>query len=226
MKILIVEDETRLAEAIAQLLSRENYNTEIAYDGEDGYELLMTGDFDLVLLDIMLPSMDGMTLLKRIREARVSIPVLMLTARNKTSEKINGLDTGADDYLAKPFDSGELLARVRALLRRRGEIMPEEKLVCGNLWLDHRRLKMGTTCKELTITKKEADLLEYLIQKKGLVSSKEQITEKLWGYNSEMEYNNVEVYISFLRKKLKHLEADSEIKTRRGLGYCLEMSDV
>ena len=222
MNILVVEDEVRLAEAIAQLLRQENYTVEIANDGETGYDLLKTGDFDLAVLDIMLPMVDGLTILKKLREEKFSFPVLMLTARDRTIDKIQGLDTGADDYLAKPFDSGELLARVRALLRRKGEVIINGRLTCGNIWLDHRRLLLGNENTEMIITKKEADLLEYLILKEGIVSSKEQITEKLWGFNSEMEYNNVEVYISFLRKKLKHLGSGFNIKTIRGLGYSVE----
>ncbi|HPJ22681.1 MAG TPA: response regulator transcription factor [Clostridia bacterium] len=222
MNILVVEDEVRLAEAIAQLLRQENYTVEIANDGETGYDLLKTGDFDLAVLDIMLPMVDGLTILKKLREEKFSFPVLMLTARDRTIDKIQGLDTGADDYLAKPFDSGELLARVRALLRRKGEVIINGRLTCCNIWLDHRRLLLGNENTEMIITKKEADLLEYLILKEGIVSSKEQITEKLWGFNSEMEYNNVEVYISFLRKKLKHLGAGFSIKTIRGLGYSVE----
>ncbi len=222
MNILVVEDEKRLAEAIGKLLEQENYTVEIANDGEEGYDLLVAGDFDLAILDIMLPSIDGLTILKRIREERCYLPVLILTAKDKVSEKIHGLDIGADDYLSKPFDSGELLARVRAMLRRKGDIIVSGRLECGNIWLDHRKLIMGNDISEMTITKKEADLLEYLILKEGIVSSKEQITEKLWGFNSEMEYNNVEVYISFLRKKLKHLEANINIKTIRSLGYSIE----
>lgn len=222
MNILIVEDEERLAEAIGHLLKQENYTVEIANDGEYGYDLLIAGDYDLAILDIMLPSMNGLILLKKLREEKHNLPVLLLTAKNKTSDKITGLDTGADDYLVKPFDSGELLARVRALLRRKGEVIVQGRLCYGNIWLDHRRLIVGNAKNEVVITKKEADLLEYLIVKEGRVSSKEQITEKLWGFNSEMEYNNVEVYISFLRKKLAHLEADIKIKTIRGLGYSME----
>lgn len=222
MKILVVEDEVRLAEAIGQMLEQENYTVEIANDGEEGYDLLMAGDYDLTVLDIMLPSVDGLTILKKLREEKKSLPVLILTARDKISDKIYGLDTGADDYLAKPFDSGEFLARVRALLRRKGEMIIPGRLKCGNIWLDHRQLTMGNEYNELTITKKEADLMEYLILKEGIISSKEQITEKLWGFNSEMEYNNVEVYMSFLRKKIKHLNADLTIKTTRGLGYSIE----
>jgi DNA-binding response OmpR family regulator len=222
MKILVVEDEVRLAEAIGHMLEQEHYTVEIANDGEEGYDLLMAGDYDLTVLDIMLPSIDGFTILKKLREEKHNLPVLVLTAKDKVSDKIYGLDTGADDYLAKPFDSGEFLARVRALLRRKGEMIVRGRLECGNIWLDHRQLTMGNDKCELTITKKEADLLEYLILKEGIVSSKEQITEKLWGFNSEMEYNNVEVYMSFLRKKLNHLGANVNIKTVRGLGYSIE----
>lgn len=222
MKILIVEDEKRLAEAVAQLLRQQNYTVDIAFDGADGLDMVTNGSYDLLILDIMLPIMDGIKLLTKLRADEILIPILMLTAMNSVPDRIKGLDKGADDYLVKPFDSGELIARVRALLRRKWEYLPDGMLDCGNLRLDHDRLVLRCGDDSLSITKKEADLLEYLMLREGHVLTKGQITEKLWGYDSEMEYNNVEVYVSFIRKKLKHLGACVGIRTMRGHGYMLE----
>ena len=222
MRILFVEDEHRFADALAQILRHQNYTVDIAYDGISGFDYAMSNVYDLLILDIMLPGQDGLSILKEVRKTRMNVPVLLLTARGETLDKVAGLDLGADDYLAKPFDSDELLARIRALLRRKGQIIQSSLLSCGKIRLDHLKLKLGNGDTEIDITKKEADLLEYLILSKGQVLSKSRITEKLWGFESEAEYNNVEVYMSFLRKKLKYLEADIGIRTLRGIGYILE----
>lgn len=222
MRILFVEDEYRLAEALAQILRMQNYIVDIANDGESGLDFALSNVYDLIILDIMLPGRDGLSVLEEIRKAKFATPILMLTARSEVGDKIKGLDLGADDYLSKPFNSDELLARVRALLRRKGEIIQGDELTFGNIRLNHLKLKIGNGLHEIDITKKEADLLEFLILSKGQVLSKSRITEKLWGFESEAEYNNVEVYMSFLRKKLKFLNAEIGIKTIRGMGYTLE----
>lgn len=222
MRILLVEDEYRLAEALAHILKLQNYSVDIANDGDIGLDFALSNVYDLLILDIMLPKRDGLSILKEIRRTKMATPVLLLTARGEVYDKVNGLDQGADDYLAKPFDSDELLARVRALLRRKGEIIPDGELICGKIRLNHLKLRIGNGINEIDITKKEADLLEYMILRKGQVLSKSRITEKLWGFESEAEYNNVEVYMSFLRKKLTYLNSDITIRTKRGIGYILE----
>ncbi|GGA29638.1 response regulator transcription factor [Paenibacillus physcomitrellae] len=222
MRILIVEDEVNLAEALSQILKKQNYSVDTAYDGEEGLDHALTGIYDLLLLDIMLPGMDGISLLKTIRAQGIQTPVILLTAKGEEPDKIAGLDYGADDYVAKPFSTGELLARIRAALRRKGEVVQEDTLKFGDIELNTAHLKLTCRNKELKLILKESELLELLITRKQAVSSKEQIIEKLWGFDSEAEHNNVEVYISFLRKKLAFLQASVRINTIRGVGYVLE----
>ncbi|MBB3112837.1 DNA-binding response OmpR family regulator [Paenibacillus phyllosphaerae] len=222
MRILIVEDEVNLAEALSQILKQQNYTVDVVHDGEAGLDNAQTGIYDLILLDIMLPGMDGITILKTIRNQEISTPVIMLTAKGETPDKIAGLDYGADDYVAKPFNTGELLARIRAATRRKGEVMPEDGLKFGDIELNATNLKLTCRGKELKLILKESQLLELMMTRKQAVTSKEQIIEKLWGFDSEAEHNNVEVYISFLRKKLTFLQSSVRISTIRGVGYVLE----
>lgn len=224
MRILIVEDEVNLAEALVQILRKNNYSVDAVHDGKEGLDFALSGIYDLLLLDIMLPGMDGIRILKELRAAGVAAPVIMLTAKGETDDKIAGLDYGADDYVAKPFSTGELLARIRAALRRKGEIVPEDTLKFGDIELNTSTLKLSCRGKELKLILKESELLELLLTRKQAVTSKEQIIEKLWGFDSEAEHNNVEVYISFLRKKLTFLNASVRINTIRGVGYVLEAS--
>ena len=223
MRILLVEDEVPLAEAIAQILKKENYTVDLVHDGESGLDYALSNIYDLILLDIMLPKQDGLMVLKQLRKDGILTPVLLLTAKGEISDKVSGLDSGADDYLAKPFAKEELLARLRALLRRKGELIPTKGLQYGDILLDHDRLLLRKEESEINLTLKEADLMEFLILRKGLIASKELIIEKLWGFDSEAEHNNVEVYISFLRKKLSFLKSEVGIKTTRGIGYSLEV---
>jgi len=225
VRILIVEDEVHLAEALTQILKKQHYSVDAVHDGQSGLDNALSGIYDLLLLDIMLPEMDGITLLKTIREQGVSTPVIMLTAKGEVDDKIAGLDYGADDYIAKPFATGELLARIRAALRRKGEVVPEDALRFGDIELNTSGLKLSCNGKELKLILKESELLELLILRKQAVTSKEQIIEKLWGFDSEAEHNNVEVYVSFLRKKLAFLNASVRISTIRGVGYVLEAAD-
>lgn len=222
MRILIVEDEVNLAEALSQILKKQHYSVDVVHDGEAGLDNALSGIYDLLLLDIMLPGMDGMALLKTIRAEGIPTPVIMLTAKGDIPDKIAGLDYGADDYVAKPFNTGELLARIRAALRRKGEVVPEDGLRFGDIELNLSNLKLACKGKELKLILKECELLELLIARKQAVTSKEQIIEKLWGFDSEAEHNNVEVYISFLRKKLTFLQSSVRISTIRGVGYVLE----
>ncbi|OWA35877.1 DNA-binding response regulator [Saccharibacillus sp. O16] len=222
MRILIVEDEQHLAEALSQILKKNNYSVDVVHDGEDGLDYALSDIYDLLLLDIMLPGRDGISILKTIRSKGMSVPVILLTAKGETPDKIAGLDYGADDYVAKPFSSDELMARIRAALRRKGEVMPEDALKFGDLELNASNPKLTVGGKEIKLNPKECELLELLILRKQAVTSKEQIIEKLWGFDSEAEHNNVEVYISFLRKKLNFLGSQTRITTIRGIGYVLE----
>ena len=201
MRILIVEDETRLAGTLAELLHRRGYTVDVSYDGVSGLDNARSGIYDLVLLDAMLPGLDGFSLLQQLRAGGDTVPVLMLTARSDLSDRVRGLDCGADYYLTKPFETEELLACIRSLLRRGGETADSDAV-----WLSRR----------------EYDLMELLMKNGSQIVSKEQLILKVWGYDSTAEDNNVEVYISFLRRKLTHLHSRVRIKTLRMVGYCLE----
>lgn len=196
MRILIVEDEVHLAEALTQILKKNHYSVDAVHDGQAGLDNALSGIYDLLLLDIMLPEMDGIALLRTIRAEGIATPVIMLTAKGEISDTIAGLDCGADDYVAKPFSTGELLARIRAVLRRKGEVVPEDGLKFGDIELNTSMLKLSCRGKELKLILKESELLELLMLRKQAVTSKEQIIEKLWGFDSDAEHNNVEVYIS------------------------------
>ncbi len=222
MRILLVEDEVRLAEALVQILKKNHYVVDHVNNGEDGLDYALSDIYDVILLDIMLPKMNGLAVLKEFRRENKLTPVIMLTARGEISDKITGLDYGADDYLPKPFHTDELLARIRAVGRRKGEIVSENStLAYGDITLSTALLALATTHHSVSLTLKECELLEYLILNKSLVLSKEKIIEKLWGYDSEADDNHVEVYISFLRKKISHVHSDVKIQTIRGVGYTL-----
>lgn len=223
MRILIVEDEVHLAEALTQILKKNNYSVDAAHDGEVGLDNALSNIYDVIILDIMLPKVDGITILKEIRKERISTPVILLTARGEITDRVIGLDSGADDYLAKPFATEELLARIRALSRRKGEVLPSNTLKFGDFELNTATLKLSRDSKEVKLILKESELLELLISRKNSATSKEIIIEKLWGFDAEVEHNNVEVYISFLRKKLTHLSSEVIINTVRGVGYILEV---
>ena len=213
MRILVVEDELHLSEALSHILKKNNYTVDVANDGETGLDDALSGIYDVIVLDIMLPKTDGISVLKTLRSEGFDTPVILLTAKNEIPDKVLGLDSGADDYLAKPFNTEELLARIRALGRRRGEI------VANTNTISYGDITLNTS--SLTLTLKESELLEHLMLHKEIVCSKEQIIEKLWGFDSEAESNHVEVYISFLRKKLAFVHSKVSINTVRGVGYTL-----
>ena len=220
MRILIVEDEKYLAEALSQLLTQQNYSVDTFNDGEDGLDNALTGIYDAIVLDVMLPRINGFDIVKTLRKEKIYTPVILLTAKSDVKDRIHGLDCGADDYLPKPFDTGELLARLRALTRRGNEvIVNNNELKIGDITLDTSSMQLCSPQREIALTKKEFELLEYLIINKSMVISKEQIIEKLWGFDSEAEGNYVEVYISFLRKKLAFVSKNVTISTIRGIGY-------
>jgi two-component system response regulator ArlR len=221
MRILIVEDELHLAEALAQILKKNRYTVDAVHDGKAGLEYALTGIYDLIVLDIMLPRMDGISVLRQLREDRIATPVILLTAKGDVADRVAGLDSGADDYLAKPFATEELLARIRAASRRRGEVPPEDTLKFGDIELDPATLQLSSGRRQVRLILKEKELLEQLIARKNTVTPKEMIIEKLWGFDSEAGDNHVEVYVSFLRKKLAFLRSDVSIQTVRGVGYRL-----
>lgn len=223
MRILVVEDEVHLSEALSHILKKNNYTVDVSNDGESGLDNALSDIYDVIVLDIMLPKIDGITILKTIRREGLDVPVILLTAKGEIADKVHGLDCGADDYLAKPFSTEELLARIRALGRRRGEISQSSNtLKFGDITLNMSSLTLSGNTNEINLTLKEYELLEYLILHKNIVVSKEQIIEKLWGFDSEAESNHVEVYISFLRKKLKFVHSSVTINTVRGVGYILK----
>lgn len=223
MKLLLVEDEIMLAEAIAQILKKNGYSVDIAQDGEYGFDCLMTGIYDIAVLDIMLPKKDGMSLLKDVRNAGTEIPILMLTAKGELEDRVAGLNSGADDYLCKPFQFEELLARLKALGRRQGGFKADGIYVFGDFTLNPYTLILTTEKKEIKLTNKESSILEILITNYPQLSSKDGMIEKVWGYDSEAEDNHVEMHISLLRKKLREVDSQTQIKVVRRLGYILQL---
>ena len=223
MRLLIVEDEAGLADTLQEILRDERYEADVASDGEEGYYMGKSGIYDMIILDGMLPKMDGYDILKKWRAEKISVPVLMLTARSELGDKLKGLNLGADDYLTKPFEMEELLARIRVVLRRQGELNMD-LLEYGDLQLELTSGMLKNQVNEETVQlgKKEFQLLELFMRSKKKIVTREQIVEKLWGYDCEAEYNNVEVYISFTRRKLKFIHAKTVIRAVRGVGYRLE----
>lgn len=224
MKLLLVEDEKRMADALCELLRRENYEVDVCYDGRSGHEFLLSGIYDITILDIMLPGMNGFDIARSARRSGIRIPILMLTAKSDTTDEVYGLDCGADDYLTKPFKMESLLARLRALTRRNLRY-EDSSLRFADLALntDTAQLSCLKSGKELALSAKEYKILEVLFANSSQIMSRELISQKVWGYESEAEYNNVEVYISFIRKKITLLGSDVEIKAVRGLGYELRV---
>ncbi len=224
MRILIVEDEEDLAMILSELLEMEGYYVDISYDGENGLDNVMSGIYDLVILDVMLPILDGIQVLSEIRKNNINTPVLMLTAKSEVQDKVSGLDAGADDYLTKPFDPDELLARIRALSRRKEKKIVEENIKFSDIILDKLTCEIIKDTQKIKLSKKEYDLLELLILNYGMIVSKEMLIVKLWGYETDVEYNSIEVYISFLRKKLKAVGSQIYISTSRNVGYTIRES--
>lgn len=224
MKILVVDDEKGITSALSVILKKNNYLVDVANNGEDGLAFALSGLYDLIILDVMMPIMDGYQTLKAIRGKNLSTPVLMLSAKSETSDKIVGLNMGADDYLSKPFDTDELLARIKALLRRNAEFTGD-LLEYNDISLDRNTYELIKDTHRISLGKKEFQILEMLIINKGKCIQKERFIEKIWGYETEAEYNTIEVYISFIRKKLLVLNSKTEIKSIRGVGYTLGEKD-
>ena len=222
MKVLIIEDEYSLADAISETLKNDNFNVSIETNGEDGEDEALTENYDLILLDVMLPKKNGFDILRTLGQAKIKTPVIMLTAKSEIEDKLNGLEHGADDYITKPFAMRELMARVKAVLKRTNNIENTECLEYGDLVLDFKNAKLKCNDSEIQISGKELELLEQLLINKNQISSKESLIERIWGYDSDAEYNNVEVYITFIRRKLKLIDSEVTIKAVRGVGYKLE----
>ncbi|MDR1542669.1 MAG: response regulator transcription factor [Clostridiales bacterium] len=226
MKILMIEDEKFLAEPTAQMLRRNNYSVDVACDGENGLDCALTDTYDIIILDIMLPRLDGLSILKAIRSEGINAPVILLTAKMRLNDKVAGLDNGADDYLTKPFQADELLARLRALARRKSVILPDGIIQISGVSLNPHTLTLSCQSLSIKLSLKEEQLLEMLMRRKNMVISKDQMIEKIWGYDSETEPAAVETQISLLRKKMRRIKSTASIKTIRGAGYVLEDNEV
>ena len=222
MKLLLVEDEKQLSEALQQILIKNKYTVDAVYNGDEGLDYALTGVYDVIILDIMLPKLNGIEILKMIRKRKISTPVILLTAKGSVEDRILGLDSGADDYLPKPFSPDELLARLRALTRRNGDFINENTLEVSDIKLNLSTYDMEVNDNSITLTQKEFEILKYFMQRPKLVVSKDDLITKLWGFDSDIEHNNIEVYISFLRKKLAYVESNVKITTIRRVGYRLE----
>lgn len=221
MRLLLAEDERALSKALATILERSNYSVDTVYDGEAALEYLAADNYDGVILDIMMPKKDGITVLKELRSRGSKIPVLILTAKSEVDDKVLGLDNGANDYLTKPFHSRELLARIRAMTRTQSS-QTSSVLQMGNITLDQRTYELSSPTGSFRLANREFQILELLMQNPGNLISAERLMEKIWGYDSETEISVVWVYISYLRKKLSALGANIQIRATRNVGYCLE----
>jgi len=225
MRVLLVEDEERLSQALVEIFKKNRIGIDAVLNGTDGLEYAHNDTYDVLILDIMLPGIDGITLLKTLRSEHNNVPIILLTAKDDVADRVRGLDSGADDYLTKPFATEELLARVRALGRRRGELKTEATTF-GDITLSKTNCELQTENeKSIKLSLKEYQILEMLFDHPHQIITKERIIEKIWGGDSNAEYNNVEVYISFIRKKIENLGVKAHIRTARGIGYSLEDND-
>ena len=224
MKILVIEDERALADSLKTLLEGKGFDVELAYDGETGAEYAMLGVYDLLILDVMIPNLNGYQVARQVRARRCTTPILMLTAKSDTQDRIEGLNAGADYYLTKPFDSRELLACINALLRRQGTQVDE--LTFGNTGLDLASGMLVCGERSIRLTAREFDVMRFLLQAQGRILSKEVLLSRIWGYESNAVENHVEVYVGFLRKKLRRIESNVRIEAIRRLGYHLEVDKI
>lgn len=223
MQILIIEDEKRLADALYQILLEQKYMADVVYNGIDALEYGLSGIYDLIILDIMIPYKDGFEVAYELRKNKIDTPILMLTAKDTVPDKVTGLNKGADDYMTKPFAPEELVARIKALTRRKGEVVLDETSFDDfNFNASSNTLSKGT--KSVHLNYKEAEILKLLLSKPDVIVSKDEIITKVWGYDSDAGSNNVEAYISFLRRKLNFINSDTEIKSIKKMGYRLEKS--
>ncbi|MGN0771212.1 MAG: response regulator transcription factor [Christensenellales bacterium] len=221
MRILLIEDSISLCEVLSEVLQKEKYEVQCAYDGEEGLGLAMSDIFDLIILDVMMPKKNGFEVLSELRNKKISTPVIMLTALSQESNKVQGLDMGADDYLSKPFSTSELLARIRAILRRRGDITVENTLSYEGVVLNLSSYQLIRGTKSVKLSQKECDIMRYFMERPRYVAEKEALINKVWGFDNTFESNSLEVFISFLRKKLNFIDAPFVINSIRGVGYQL-----
>ena len=224
MKILIIEDEKLLADSLKTLLGSKGFQVEAVYDGETGMDYALLGIYDLLILDVMMPGLDGLSLARKVRAQRCSTPILMLTAKSSLEDRIEGLNAGADYYLTKPFDTRELLACINALLRRQGNQVNE--LTYGNTALELETCMLVCGENRVRLSAKEFDVMRFLLQSRDQILSKEVILARVWGYDSNAVENHVEVYVGFLRKKLRSIGSNIAIEAARRLGYHLEVKDI
>ena len=224
MRILLAEDEKALSKALVKIFEKNNYSVDAVYNGEDALVYIESGDYDAAVLDIMMPKMDGITVLKKVRASGSQLPILMLTAKSEIDDRVLGLDSGANDYLPKPFDTKELLARIRCMTRGKAEA--DTKLRMGNISLDRATFELASPSGSFRLANKEFQMMEMFLANPRQIFPSERIMEKIWGYDSESEINVVWVYISYLRKKLNALEANIQIKALRNVGYTLENTDA
>lgn len=224
MRILLVEDERALSQALVNMFEKEKLKVTACYDGKEGLEYALTSAFDLVILDVLMPKMNGFEVLKEMRKQKVSTPVLILTALSSESDKVKGLDLGADDYLSKPFSFPELMARVRALLRRgQSTLFIDNRLSYGNAELDLTNSLLRAGDKEVQLSGKELGIVKFFFERPDFVGNKEEIINRVWGLDNDFLSNNLEVYVSFIRKKLAFIGANFSIESLRGIGYKLQM---
>ena len=222
MNILIIEDEYSLADAVAETLKNEKFSVTIKTNGEDGEDEALTENYDLILLDVMLPKKNGFEILRYLRQEKIKTPIIMLTAKSEMDDKLNGLEHGADDYITKPFSMRELIARIKAVLKRTNNIENTDCLEYGDIILDLKNAKIKCNDNEIQLSGKELEILEQLLLNKNQILSREKLLERIWGFESDAEYNNIEVYLTFIRRKLKLVESKVNIKAVRGIGYKLE----
>ncbi|MBS5936774.1 response regulator transcription factor [Clostridium sp.] len=222
MKLLLVEDEKELSEALVEILSKNKYVVDAVYDGEDGLNYALTDIYDVIVLDIMIPKLNGLSVLKELRKKEITTPIIMLTAKSQIEDRVQGLDLGADDYLTKPFAAEELFARLRSITRRKGNVINDNYLSYGDVRLDLNTYDLEVKGESIRLTLKEFEIIKYFMERPKVVVSKDDLITKLWGFDAEIEYNNIEVYISFIRKKLQHLNSRVNIVTIRGVGYRME----
>ena len=222
MRILLAEDERSLSRAVVALLEKSNYSADAVYDGEEALAYLEAGNYDGVILDIMMPKMDGLEVLRRLREQGNPVPVLLLTAKSEVEDKVTGLDTGANDYLTKPFYTAELMARIRAMTRSQTGGQVTSRLTFGNITLDQTTFELSSSAGSFRLANREYQMMELLLRNPRQLIPTERFLERIWGYDSDVELNVVWVYISYLRKKLSALQANVQIKATRNVGYSLE----
>ncbi|MDF2819853.1 MAG: DNA-binding response regulator [Clostridiales bacterium] len=224
MRILLAEDEKELSNALVAILKHNNYSVDAVLNGADALDYGLSGNYDVIILDIMMPKMNGLQVLEKLREKGIHTPILMLTAKSEIEDRVIGLNMGADDYLSKPFAMGELVARIRAMSRRKSEFTPN-LIKAGNISLNKENYELSNMDTSLRLGNKEFQMLEMLMTNPKRLISTEQFMERIWGYDAETEINVVWVYISYLRKKLATLDANVKIKAMRGLGYVLEVNE-